>query len=294
MPDDIVEFQWNVHEGGYRWIDTTSADAAPKRGPFLTDNRPIGARGFNVKRYKPLSIYSGLFRTFADTEPTSASIKAFADRFGLLGGDVATMVVLPDHRKGRRQLVGVGERSREWRREILTMRQMVDLWGKARNGDVEGLAPHIQWRKGEVYYFSHPDLGPKERRKRPGVKTVARISARSSYELSRVYPNRDLVGPAFSYVQQAVNDRLKDCVSSRLLWDPPHSGLKLHVVPDSLLGALWFQFAQAIEHNSDFRMCAECAMWFELSPRTARTDKIYCSDACRMRAYRKRKSAPVS
>ncbi len=215
MPDDIVEFQWNVHEGGYQWTDTTSADATPKRGPFLTDNRPIGARGFNVKRYKPLSLYSGLFRTFASTEPTNASIKSFADRFGLLGGDVATMIVLPDYKKRRGQLVGVGERSRAWHREILIMRQMVDLWDKARNGDVEGLAPHIRWRNGEVYYDSHPDLGPKERPKRPAVRTVARISAGSSYDLSQLYPNRDLVGPAFSYVQQAVNDRLKDCVSSR-------------------------------------------------------------------------------
>ena len=35
-------------------------------------------------------------------------------------------------------------------------------------------------------------------------------------------------------------------------------------------------------------------MWCELSPQTGRSDKIYCSDACRMRAYRKRKSATVS
>ena len=175
------------------------------------------------------------------------------------------------------------------------MRQMVDLWDRARNGDVEGLAPHIQWRNREVYYFSHPALGPKERPKHPAVKTVARISARSSYELSQVYPNRDLIGPAFSHLQQVANDRIKDCVSSRLLWDPPHSRLKLHVVPDSLLGALWLQFAQAIEHNSDFRKCVECEeMWFEVSPQKARADKVYCSDACRMRAYRKRRESTVS
>ena len=96
MTDHPVEFQWDVHEGGHQWINTTTADPQSKRGLFLTDSRPLGAGGFAVKRFNPLHRYSGLFRNFAATPPTTNGIRAFADKFGMLGGDASTMIVLPD------------------------------------------------------------------------------------------------------------------------------------------------------------------------------------------------------
>ena len=53
----------------------------------LTDGRPIGTAGLHVKEYQPLVAFPGLFRVFADTEPTQDGIKTFADRFGPLGRD---------------------------------------------------------------------------------------------------------------------------------------------------------------------------------------------------------------
>ncbi len=63
----------------------------------------------------------------------------------------------------------------------------------------------------------------------------------------------------------------------------------LHLVPTTLHGALWLQLAQALANNKKFRACDVCGRWFELSPKTARTDKQHCTDACRSRAYRGRK-----
>ena len=74
------------------------------RWPFLTDGRPIGAGGLSASlRYQPLAAFSGLFRVFADTEPSRDGIKAFADRFGPLGGDIAKQIPLYDQpeRQGR-------------------------------------------------------------------------------------------------------------------------------------------------------------------------------------------------
>jgi hypothetical protein len=62
------------------------------------------------------------------------------------------------------------------------------------------------------------------------------------------------------------------------------------IVPDGLIGALWLQFARAVERDSRFRQCAECGIWFELAPGTARADKLYCSTPCRTKAYRKRQA----
>ena len=67
------------------------------------------------------------------------------------------------------------------------------------------------------------------------------------------------------------------------------SGFALDYLPRNLLGALWLQLALAICENKDFRQCAACGKWFELSPTEHRTSRRYCSEACRSRAYRDRK-----
>ena len=48
-----------------------------------------------------------------------------------------------------------------------------------------------------------------------------------------------------------------------------------------------------VERDSQFRQCAECGIWFELAPGTARADKLYCSTPCRTKAYRKRQAEAV-
>jgi hypothetical protein len=39
------------------------------------------------------------------------------------------------------------------------------------------------------------------------------------------------------------------------------------------------------------RTCVQCRKWFTLEAGRGRSDKEYCSNACRMRAYRKRKGS---
>ncbi len=61
------------------------------------------------------------------------------------------------------------------------------------------------------------------------------------------------------------------------------------LMPKGLIGALWLQAALAITGKADYRQCTDCPTWFALSPEQGRPDKRFCSDACRMRAYRKRR-----
>jgi hypothetical protein len=103
----------------------------------------------------------------------------------------------------------------------------------------------------------------------------------------------DLVKPALHYVQSTVNRQLEGRASPRLLWNANRERLGLYLVPESLIGALWLQFARAVERDSQFRQCAECSIWFELAPGTARTDKVYCTTPCRAKAYRKRQAEAV-
>lgn len=64
----------------------------------------------------------------------------------------------------------------------------------------------------------------------------------------------------------------------------------LYVVPESLLDALWLQFAQAVSANTQLRGCARCGAWFAYGTGTGRRKSAhYCSDRCRKAAHRHQK-----
>jgi hypothetical protein len=73
--------------------------------------------------------------------------------------------------------------------------------------------------------------------------------------------------------------------------DPLSGGARLCLRPGNLLHALWAQFILAIDGNANLSACVQCRKWFTIEAGRGRSDKAYCSNACRMRAYRKRKSS---
>jgi len=81
-------------------------------------------------------------------------------------------------------------------------------------------------------------------------------------------------------------------VELRLKEDPLSGSARLSILPHTLLHALWVQLVLAIDGNVSLRACVQCRKWFTLEAGRGRSDKEYCSDACRMRAYRKRKARP--
>jgi hypothetical protein len=294
MPDIPLQFPWRIAQTGYRWLDTRPAlEPHEPRQLFLTDGRPLGAQGHRVKEYLPLSAYTGLFREFADTEPSQAGINAFADRFGPLGRNVAREIPLSDQRNPRGEPLGAGESLAAWNEEILTMRLAIELWEAARNGDIGRLERVIFWKEdgSGVQIKSHPDLARGQLPEPPAhVERGWIAAAHLDDDVHRRFIQGDLVKPALHYVQSKINAKLEGRASPRLLWDKNRERLGLYIVPDGLVGALWLQFARAVERDSKFRQCAECGIWFELARGTARADKLYCSTPCRTKAYRKRQA----
>jgi hypothetical protein len=293
MPDILLQFPWRVAKAGYSWVQSMPALAASSQpASFLTDRRPIGTAGFRVMEYQPLVAFPGLFRVFTDTAPNQDGIKAFADRFGPLGPDVATEIPLHDEGDPKRTLLGTGEAAGAWLGEILMMRFAVDLWEAARSGDVGRLERVISWTEdgNGIQLIADreplPDAPvPPERGWIAGTHLGDDVHGR--------FVRGDLVKPALHYVQSKINEKLEGRASPRLLWDKNRERLVLYIVPDGLIGALWLQFARAVERDSKFRQCAECGIWFELARGTARADKLYCSTACRIKAYRKRQAEAV-
>jgi hypothetical protein len=284
-----------VPEIGYRWVGTHPIPPVDKRRhPFLTLGRIPGDRPVRARRYHPLKEHTGLFRVFAEMEPAREAIRAFAERFGSLGGNLTTSIVLYDQPAGTGYAVGSGEALQDWAREIMELRWADRLLEAARRGDEEGLRQVIVWEEdgSGVKFITHPDLEPAEwmRLKTPG--RVWWIAREGDGILEKLRPG-DLVQPALHHVQQVANKQLRGRVSPRLLWDEERGRLNLYLVPEGLVGALWLQFAGAVERDTDFRRCSECGLWFELAPGTARSDKLFCSNGCRTKAYRRRRTEAV-
>src|SRR5947207_2648590 len=83
LPLQQWDFIWFVGTNGHHWIEARAA-GSDSEDLFLSDLVPVGSTGYRPTR--PLRDHSGLFREFAATPRDKDSIKAFADRNGLLGG----------------------------------------------------------------------------------------------------------------------------------------------------------------------------------------------------------------
>src|SRR5439155_5955574 len=86
-------------------------------------------------------------------------------------------------------------------------------------------------------------------------------------------------GQALHCLRSGVNARLAAHAGARMVWEDG-GRLALRLVPATLLGALWLQFAAAVDGGHDFRACRECGRWFRLDPATARTSREFCANAC--------------
>ena len=74
----MADFQWEVALSGHRWGEGGKLE-------------PV--RAWPVRQYAPLED-TGLFRAFADTEPTPEGVLTFADTYGMLGAGLGAQFSL--------------------------------------------------------------------------------------------------------------------------------------------------------------------------------------------------------
>src|ERR1700737_199124 len=116
-----IFFAWKVARRGYRWLDHNG-------GRYLCAidalERPDWHGGFEQSEtQQPLLERSGLFREFAELQPSELQILGFANNFGLLTGGSDLTV---DTEFG--ETVVHGETPQLWHDEIRALRLTVALW----------------------------------------------------------------------------------------------------------------------------------------------------------------------
>ena len=293
MADELFEFRWYVDEGGYNWLRVPWQEkfligAWRELELFLTSGVPEGVER-PVHWYYPLHQHTGLFRHFAGIEISKDSIQKFANTYGLLGGNLSKSILLPlkdsvqippgkGRKPKRRGTLGIGETARSWVDEISEMRRALMFWDLVAAKDRKRLSQHVHWVRPDAVRIDFES----------GSSWIATPEIRS-YRLDQI-PKGDVIRPTLFYIQEIINKHVEGRVSPRLLWDTQRQQMSMHIVPNSLIGALWLQFARAVDGEKKYERCLECKTWFEVSLEAARTNRKYCKDACRFKAYRQRQN----
>jgi hypothetical protein len=277
--------------------------------------------------YQPLESHKGLFRTFAGTEISKKGILAFANQYGPLGGCKDSIEVSPQKRIDPGHIFGFGEWAHaerrvratgnppgfiglggtpvktgtravvygepfaKWASEISSMHEMLWLWEALQHKQISLLRQVIKW-DGSVGVYYEPEHSPQ----RKGSVYPSRglwkewILGLDNPELRHVVESGDVLTPGWYYLQRIMNQKMSRNRSfSALLWDRENS-LRLTIMPANLISALWLQFARAVDRDRSYRACEHCRRWIEVGA-DSRADAKYCSNSCRQKAYRHRRTS---
>ena len=288
IPDQLFEdddFTWNVTASGYRWANLHELRGVRnfrgKTERILTDVPPAGGRIEEGEDYKPLRV-GGLFLTFADTPLTEDGMRAFANRYGFLGGGDEVLAPWPAESGGGEGYLRDAESWESWEVALTCMKVAVKLWRLVTNEDRRALEHLISWRPtraGREIVIEH----------RNHVRTwhyhqFQTVAVPDGFRL----PPNDVLGPARLFVQGWVNMRLWALTAPLLFWNADRDKQVMRIVPKTLLGAMWLQFARAVSGEVRYRPCKACGKWLTLSTEDDgfRSDREFCTAACRQKDYR--------
>lgn len=91
------------------------------------------------------------------------------------------------------------------------------------------------------------------------------------------------------YLEDGYNYAMGGSLTYQAKIDPNTGRSYSDIIASSLADMLEVQWGMSVVNDVDHRQCSECQTWFSINPGAGRPEKRYCSDACRMRAYRRRK-----
>jgi hypothetical protein len=226
--------------------------------------------GFFPRPYDPLAEAPQLYLEFARLADRDG-VLAFADRYGLLE------LHRKENRKERIKGPDRPETLQEWLRESSEMADLVELWAAVNRRDVGWLQAN------RIRYNIHaiPASGPLQ----PLRPDVLESLAGGALDMS--------------VSAKLMEAEVHPCLERK---QPPPKGPaprpQLSVRYLSLLGAMYWQFAEDMLGGSEPRRCARCGAWFKVAggrrARAHRDDKQTCSAVCRVAMFRERKGRALA
>jgi hypothetical protein len=244
-----------------------------------------------ISRVYDTFLIPDLFVQFAQLEPTEEGILQWCREFGMLGiGDYSYTTL-----DGGQTYF---EKIEDWDLEIHRMKKCLELWKAIK--DLE--APDLDYIKDNIRRVENPPFSPCWR-----WNCISRYKVKYGYSLDNFYVERiyndsdDIVLVANDFLANAIEEsfnqtQLDKTPRTRFTFLKPKGTQKgsLSIKIESLIAALWIQFAQAVDGGSNWRICEnpDCANWIEIKKtgsRKSRGDKKFCSNACRATVWRSKK-----
>jgi hypothetical protein len=195
-----------------------------------------------------------LYLKFASTRPTPSAILGLANTYGLL----------------RYPITGPGPADQE----------MVTGLSRANAPDIAAAFPYDPFDENRFSLFVEP-----------AEKWLGMYEA-INYDLrtwAKFQANEDVEGMS-SYLEDGYNYAMGGSLTYQAKIDRVTGQTYSKIIATSLARMLEVQWGMSVAANTVHRQCEECPTWFNVAPGSGRPEKQFCSDACRMRAYRKRKA----
>jgi hypothetical protein len=321
LPDPLtaVSFEGNgVCKDGYKWVRTKWKvnpaeelyfEPGPWVGLVLIPNAIHRLRYFN-----PLSIPT-LFRTFAQTGTDPDSILEFANQYGNLGPGVTLL-----SSKLEREVVGMmADALDRWVAEICNMRDAIRIWDAYQTGQEDELrklvmtldevAPALRRRiEAAVSARAKSDGSPGGRFRLTEPWYSAQSDKDGIINWVIGYTHRDYTrDPAGNYDSRIVHLNRREAARailarianeqfecfSRIQLDERErltAEYRVRVVPQHLLGAVWWQFSRLLIGEATYRPCKVCGTPMEISTGDygGRTNREFCTDACKLKDHRRK------
>jgi len=276
---EVFPFYWDVPRTA-KWRDqhgATESDApVGKTGRLLVWDASVPGN-----RYRPLEANPALFRVLAELNPTEDNIKRFVQAYGplgiaqvVIGGETITLE-LESGEELKYEQVGHGEFLADWIAEITLIREAIALWDGVRGDqhlDANQLIRELgssSMALGKDRAFVASSLGANQLGPWPDVAmdTVADEHARQlirENDDERSPTESELQELAWLSLAQRINAKLRDHTEPSLVFSRSAKRPRFHVIPKNLLGAIWLQFALAVDGAKGYRRCEQCGHGWRL------------------------------
>ena len=295
MQTEIEQFVWHCAENGYRWMEMEPVPNrwvsgepvdVPEDKRFLVE---VPMKPPRYLRFNPFKAYPLLYREFGHLERSEHAFAAFASTYGPLGASNVSVV-----QDGT--LIQADPLS-AWFESRYKIREVVDVLDAIQAEDTNLLGTWFRFEKDRIKYERRDEMFTSF-----GVIAGAGFGREWLVEWAGEPQSQreSLVRAARGWAQTRINSALSGSgpgqnryasTTARVLFNLERRDLSLHFVPSNLLAAMWLQCARVLVENPQFRSCDHCGKWFELSPESRRKHAKYCSDKCKVAAYRKRKQS---
>ena len=304
MSPRLLQFSQFVPAAGFRWTEARpiirglKVRKRPDRFLIRVSGDWLEHRQGSV--YDPLRRETGLFRNFADLDPELDAILTFANRYGDLGENNwglpldyrrARVTAPPDTSLDEIQLRRsmpetilpvlkqlehdggvVGDPLSVWRSDIREMKDSVELLELVDEKNSTAIAERFRVTDSSARYIGPSAQGP------------------IIVQAPRALQGSAAIDAGLAVLHARVKGRLTRRLTPRLTLDNKTGQSDLVFAPERLRDVIWLQFAEAMCYNRRYRSCDVCGKWYEVAPDVARTSRMYCSTACKLKAYRRRQN----